>query len=221
MDEYDEQGQETEGASASMADASGKAVILTDSSLEISQDYTPMAYLCRPFNEQLTDILVLVNMDLITSAKAFYIVAKDAEQKEAIENELANMDRRILNGRRYVIVTSPIALQELTGSPLKDTARYFQSYQSIDNLRKDLIGMDNGGTFQKQEHTTNMETMTNSNSGTAVLKNALRQRQEFCKIANKVFGLNIEVDICQSDAQNIVEPMGSQSEQKQPGEGDK
>ena len=63
------------------------AVILTDSTLEVSQDFTPMEYLIRPVIEQLVDILVLVNIDLISSAKMFYVVAKDAEQKDAIEKE--------------------------------------------------------------------------------------------------------------------------------------
>jgi len=191
-----------------------KAVILTDSTLEISQDFTPMGYLIRPIIEQLVDILVLVNIDLITSAKVFYVVAKDADQKEAIEKEFADLDNRILNGKRVVVVTSATDLKELTGSNAKDTARYFQSYQSIDNLRKDVIGADNGGTFMKQEHTTEMETETNSNSGSFVLNNALRMRKDFCKIANKIFGLNIEVDIKGAGENDSIVPKGAQSEER-------
>jgi len=97
---FDEQGQEIDSITTGLIDNENKAVILTDSSLAVSQDYTPMAYLIRPINEQLTDILVLVNMDLISSAKAFYIVAKDEEQKRAIEEELQGMDKRILSGKR-------------------------------------------------------------------------------------------------------------------------
>ena len=195
-----------------------KAVILTDSSLEVSQDFTPMEYLIRPFIEQLTDILVLVNIDLITSAKVFYVVAKDADQKGAIEKEFADLDQRILNGKRIVVVTSPTKLEELNGGNAKDTARYFQSYQSIDNLRKDIIGGDNGGTFMKQEHTTEMETETNSNTsdgGSPVLNNALRMRKDFCAIVNKVFGLSIEVDIKGGSDQNIVEEKGSQTKDRE------
>ena len=195
-----------------------KAVILTDSTLEISQDYTPMAYLIRPLMEQLTDILVLVNMDLINSAKVFYVIAKDESQKEAIEQEFANLDRKILNGKRVVVVTSPTKLEELNGNSSKDSARYFQSYQSIDNLRKDIIGSDNGGTFMKQEHTTEMETETNSNQsngGSPVLNNALRMRQDFCTIANKVFGLNMSVDIKGGSESKIVEDKGSQTEDRE------
>ena len=192
-----------------------KAVILTDSTLEVSQDYIPMNYLIRPIVEQLCDILVLVNLDLISSAKMFYVVAKDPEQKEAIEKEFRDLDDRILNGKRVVVLTSATELKELMGSSVKDTARYFQSYQSIDNLRKDVIGIDNGGTFMKQEHTTEMETEANTSGGSFVLNNALRMRKEFCDIANKVFGLNIEVDVKGGSEGDSIVPQGAQTKDRE------
>ena len=194
-----------------------KAVILTDSTLEVSQEYTPMEYSIRPFNEQLTDILVLVNMDLISSAKAFYIVAKDEAQKEAIEAEFAGLDRRILNGKRVTVVTSPTKLEEIIGTSAKDSARYFQSYQSIDNLRKGIIGSENGGTFMKQEHVTEGETEVNGESGDAVMNNALRMRQEFVLIANKTFGLNMSVEIKGGEDKDIVAPEGAQTKDREKG----
>ena len=195
-----------------------KAVILTDSSLEISQDFTPMNYLIRPIVEQLVDILVLVNIDLISSAKMFYVVAKDPEQKEAIEKEFRDLDNRILNGKRVVVLTSPTDLKELMGTSVKDTARYFQSYQSIENLRKDIIGIDNGGTFMKQEHTTQMETEANTSGGSFVLNNALRMRKEFCEIVNRVFGLSIDVDVKGGSKDASIVPEGAQTEDRQGGE---
>ncbi|HPG43234.1 MAG TPA: hypothetical protein PLJ98_05435 [Acholeplasmataceae bacterium] len=195
-----------------------KAVILTDSSLEISQDFTPMNYLIRPIVEQLVDILVLVNIDLISSAKMFYVVAKDPEQKEAIEKEFRDLDNRILNGKRVVVLTSPTDLKELMGTSVKDTARYFQSYQSIENLRKDIIGIDNGGTFMKQEHTTEMETQANTSGGSFVLNNALRMRKEFCEIVNRVFGLSIDVDVKGGEKDASIVPEGAQTKDREGGE---
>lgn len=206
--------EDPEQTSGAMPDAKDKAVILTDSSLEIAQDFTPISYLIRPLVEQMVDILVLVNIDLITSAKVFYVVAKDANQKEAIEKEFQDLDNRILNGKRVVVVTSPTELKELTGANVKDSARYFQSYQSIDNLRKDIIGIDNGGTFMKQEHTTEMETQTNSNGGSFVLNNALRMRKGFCDTVNQVFGLNIQVDLKNASQTSLVAPQGSQTKDR-------
>jgi len=215
---YDLEGAENELDEVDLLEFDDKAVILTDSSLEISQDYTPMNYLIRPIVEQLVDILVLVNIDLISSAKMFYVVAKDPEQKEAIEKEFRDLDNRILNGKRVVVLTSPTDLKELMGTSVKDTARYFQSYQSIENLRKDIIGIDNGGTFMKQEHTTEMETQANTSGGSFVLNNALRMRKEFCEIVNKAFGLNIDVDIKGGEKDASIVPEGAQTKDREGGE---
>ena len=215
---YDLPGAEQELDELDLLEFDDKAVILTDSSLEVSQDYTPMNYLIRPIVEQLVDILVLVNIDLISSAKMFYVVAKDEAQKTAIEKEFADLDNRILNGKRVVVLTSPTDLKELMGSSVKDTARYFQSYQSVENLRKDIIGIDNGGTFMKQEHTTQMETEANTSGGSFVLNNALRMRKEFCKIVNKTFGLDIDVDVKGGEKDASIVPEGAQTKDREGGE---
>lgn len=190
------------------------AITLTSSSLAISQDKKPEAHTIKPWIEQLTDILVLTNMDLITSAKVFYIVAADAEQKLSIEKELGDLDSRILNGIRYVVVTSPLELKEFgLKQQVTDTSRYFQAYQSIDNIRKSLIGISNSGTFQKMEHMTNMESDTNSSNSDAIRKNALRMRQEFCDLVNFYYDLDISVEEVEVEDEVLVAPEGSQTKQ--------
>ena len=193
----------------------GETVILTDASLAISQDNPYMYNTLSPLIEQLVDILVLVNIDLVSSAKVFYLVATDEAQKKAIEAELQNLDINILNGKRAFVVVSPTELQPLQKEASKDSVRYFQSYQSFDNLRKDILGIPNGGTFMKQEHMTEAESSQNGNSGSQVYKNGLRMRKEFCAIANKLFGLQLDVVDAQPQADQIVEEYGSQTAQKE------
>jgi len=123
------------------------------------------------------------------------------------------LDAKILNGKRVVVVTSDLELQELAGSQAKDQARYFQTYQSFDNLRKDVIGLTNGGTFMKQEHQTDMETEVNTSSGSAVMENALRQRKEFCDLVNHFYGLNVSVEIKGGSSGDVVAEQGEQTKQ--------
>lgn len=149
-----------------------QAVILNSSTLEISQDWIPMNELITPIIEQQVDILVLLNIDLINSAKVYTIVAKDADQKAALEAEFSNIDETIMNGQRAIVVTSTLELKELQGqNAAKDSAQYMQSFQSIDNVRKSIIGTDTGGAFLKKEHMTDNEVETNGNEGGAVIKN--------------------------------------------------
>lgn len=177
-----------------------EAVILYNSTLEIAQDNIPLAVSMSPLHEQMVEILVLVNIDLVSSAKVFTLVARDEAQKIAIEAEFEGLDERILDGKRVVVLTSDIALQELAKTDSRDSNRYMQVYQSFDNLRKDILGITNAGTFSKNSIQTDSEVAQNSNSS-SVMENALRMRQEFCEIANAVFSLNISVE-----CQKVVEP---------------
>lgn len=189
------------------------AVILTDQTLHISQDLTPPAYTIDPLIDQLVDVLVLVNIDLMSSAKVYTIIAPDEASKASIESEFQELDNNIRNGNRYVVVTgNGLPVQELSGSNTKDSARYFQTFQSIDNLRKSILGIDTGSTFQKMEHMTMDESEANS-SGDSVLKNALRQREEFCKLINYYFDLNVSVEINIDESQEIIGDESSQTEQ--------
>lgn len=198
-----------------------KAVILTDSSLAISQEQPAPSKEISPIIDQMVDILVLVNIDLVTSAKVFYIVASNEAEKAAIENEFQNLDAQIMAGKRVVVVTSPTKLEELNGSQTnKDQQRYMQTFQSFDNLRRELIGLPNGGTFQKTEHQTNAEISKNTGTGNSlVIKNRLRMREEFCEIINAVFGLNVTVKINAEETDEMITAEGKQSKQLA-GEGD-
>ena len=172
------------------------AVILNDRTLKMSQDVIPMNTLINPIIEQMVEILVLINIDLISSAKVYTIIAKDEAQKQSIENEFDSIDRKILAGKRAIVVTSMDQLQELKGTnDSKDSNRYFQTYQSFENLRKDIIGQPNSGTFMKNSIQTDDEVAQNSQEGSPVLMNALRQRKDAVEMVNKMWGYNISVDI--------------------------
>ncbi len=185
-------------------DDEGNTVILTDSSLEVSQDLTPMAESINPIIEQQTEILVLINIDLISSAKVFYIVANDEAEKQAIEAEFEGLDARILSGKRVVVLTAKAGLEELNKNDNRDSNRYFQVYQSFENLRKDIIGRPNSGTFMKNSIQTDNEVEQNNSDGTAVMNNALRQRKEFCELANNVLGLGMEVAVRGAENSTVV-----------------
>lgn len=195
------------------------AIILNDHSLAVSQDEQPMARLIEPIIEQMVDILVLINIDLVSSAKVFYVRVNSPDEKELIEKEFHGLDSKILSGQRVVAVVGDMAWQELQANSPKDSARYFQTYQSFDNLRKDIIGITNAGTFMKQEHMTDQETNLNSNSSSYVLKNKLRNRQEWAELVNYYYDLNIVVKETNTQGAEVVAPRG-QHTLNQEGEND-
>jgi hypothetical protein len=199
----------TKDEAVNLTDKESVTVPLVDCSYTIGNE--PEVYPAdqvKPLIEQLVDILVLLNIDLTSSAKIYIVKVLDQAQAMAVKQEFADMDRKIMNGERVFPITMPDAVDELMGTAAKDSARYMQSYQAIDNIRKDLIGVANGGAFLKQEHQTDGETMQNGNSASLVFSNALRMRKEFCEIANKVFGLKMAVEASSQNATAVVAPEG-------------
>ena len=115
------------------------AIILNDHTLAVSQDEQPMSRMIQPIIDQMVDILVLINIDLVSSAKVFYVRVNSPDEKELVEREFHGLDDKILSGQRVVAVVGDMAWQELQAKSPKDSSRYFQTYQSFDNLRKDIM----------------------------------------------------------------------------------
>lgn len=63
--------------------------------------------------------------------------------------------------------------------------------QSLDNYRLSLYGLDNGGLFQKKSHMLAAEQEMNAGNTGLVAEDGLRNRQDFCVIANSIFGTSM------------------------------
>lgn len=63
--------------------------------------------------------------------------------------------------------------------------------QSLDNYRLSLHGLDNGGLFQKRSHMLEAEQEMNAGNVGLVMRDRLQCRQEFCNIANSIWGLDM------------------------------
>ena len=96
-----------------------------------------------------------------------------------------------LSKKLYVAMTSSIDFQELAnGTPLK-AEEFLLSLQSIDNLRKATLGIDNGGLFQKKAHELESEHKGNASSVQTTYQDGLTLRQSFALIANSIWGTSM------------------------------
>ena len=108
------------------------------------------------------------------------------------------MNRAALEGEKYVPVVGTLDFQDLTaGSGANNIDQFLMAMQSIDNYRLSLHGLDSGGIFQKQAHMLESENSMNAAKASLVMQDKLNQRQEFCDIANSIFGLDMWVEVAQ------------------------
>ena len=90
----------------------------------------------------------------------------------------------------------------------------FQTYQSFDNLRKDIHRFIKWRSIYETRTYNSNGNEVNTSSGSATLENGLRLRQEFCDLVNEYFGLSISVSANQSESDEEIAPEGAQTKDR-------
>lgn len=194
-----------------------KAVLIYDRSNGIPQNIIPHSQKVLVLIERLVNTLIMIETNNINGLQTYAMFVKDEATKAAVELEFQNFDDRILQGKRVQIIVGDVAVkpfEELTqAKSISDSQRYWQSYQAWDNLRKELIGLENGGQHLKMEHATEAETQMSSGGASGIMSNALRTRQKALDLINEQFGLSITINEVQQENEELLAEGSSQTEQ--------
>lgn len=167
-------------------------VILDDYTKGISETVLCRYEINKIFISTLADIIVLIRHNLIASARIYTVRCLDEGQKESIIDEFANMEQEILeNGKRIFPITGALNMDEVLKDKVLETQQYWECFVSLDNLRENLLGIENNGIFKKKERVLKGEQELEAGSADLVYSDGLYNRQDFCDIFNKLFGENV------------------------------
>ena len=159
-------------------------------------DYTPgiANYVYPRFQVNLThisdlaDIITLIKYNLISSANARGVRVNDEGQRESVEEEFKNMESEILdNNKRVFAITAPTAIEEILKGQQLETQQYWECFVSLDNLRENLMGIENTGIFKKKERDLKMNVEMEAGNAHLVYQDGLYNRQRACEIFNALF----------------------------------
>lgn len=121
------------------------------------------------------------------------------------ENEAANVyaandaiTRAALEGRSKIPIVGNVDFQDLSVGQVAKAEEFLLAMQSLDNYRLSLYGLDNGGLFQKKSHMLEAEQEMNAGNVGLVMRDSLQCRQEFCTIANSIWGLNMWCEVSET-----------------------
>lgn len=176
-------------------DIEGKSgVILNDYTQGISEFIIPRYQLNMVYHEDLANVVILIRHNLISSARVYTIRVLDEGQMKAVMNELADMETDILQrGKRIYPITSSTKLEEILQDKKLETQQYWECYVSLDNLRENLIGIENNGIFKKKERQLKGEQELEASSADLVYEDGLFSRMQAFNRFNKLFGENVIV----------------------------
>ena len=174
-------------------DIEGKeAVILNDYTQGLSESIEPRHNINYPFIRGLAETLILIRHNLISSARVFTTRVLDEGQKQAVLDEFNNLEQDILEyGKKIFAVTASTELKELFSDKTLETQQYWECFVSQDNLRENLLGIENNGIFKKKERVLKGEQEMEAGSAEQVYGDGLYNRQVFAMIFNTIFGENI------------------------------
>ena len=166
-------------------------VLLHDYTPQISQTNIPRQQLNDPLLDLMSDCLPFMRTALLNGTGVLGMRVSNENEAESVYDASAAINKAALEGQKFVPVVGNLDFQELTGGNVAKAEEFMLAMQSLDNYRLSLYGLDNGGLFQKKSHMLEAEQEMNAGNVGLVSEDGLRNRQNFCTIANSIFGLSI------------------------------
>ena len=170
-------------------------VILKDYTEQISQTNIARQILNDPILDVMSECFPFMRTALLNSTGVQGMrVNSDSESFNvyAANNAIA---RAALGGDSKVPIVGNIDFQELTGGNVAKAEEFLLAMQSLDNYRLSLYGLDNGGLFQKKSHMLEAEQEMNTGNIGLIQRDSLQYRQDFCTIANSLWGLDMWCEV--------------------------
>ena len=173
------------------AHLTASCVLLHDYTKQLGQMIISRQELNDIFTDVEAEIIPYLSTALLAGTGIKGMRVNDADAAEETERASKQIRYSALNKKLFNAMTSSVEFQELAeGSPLK-AEEFLLALQSIDNVRKGTLGIENGGIFQKKAHKLESEQAGNESSVATVFQDGLSIRQRFCNIVNSIWGLDI------------------------------
>ena len=176
------------------------AVLLHDYTKQLSQTIIPRVSVNDPLLDVMAECVPYMRTSMIASTGIKGVRVQDADQQQNVYDGSRSLEQAALTGNPWIPIIGSIDFQELTNQGIGKIQDYMLAMQSLDNLRLSGYGIDNGGLFEKKAHELQSEADINGGPVGLVLQDGLSIRQNFCNIANSIWGIGIWCE----PAQNIM-----------------
>lgn len=166
-------------------------VLLHDYTQQISQTNISRQLINEPILDVMSDCIPMMRTALLNGTGVMGLRVETEDQQADVARMSSAVNRAALNSEKYVGITGSLDFQELAGGNVAKAEEFMLALQSLDNYRLSLYGLDNGGLFQKKSHMLEAEQEMNAGNTGLVAEDGLRNRQDFCVIANTIWGTSM------------------------------
>lgn len=146
----------------------------------------------KPYIEYMIKVLIQTKSALINSSgfNLFSSDTQNASELMQMEIDAINQDRE--KGKLAAVVSKLLGqIENLQSNAPAAMADFWNSLQSVDNLRLKSLGIQNDGVVQKSQYQNIQEQTMDINDSLQVYLNCFMERVRFSAIVNSIWGLNI------------------------------
>lgn len=167
------------------------AVILTDYSKQMSENVIPRQTLQESVIDLESDMFPYVSTKLMMSSGVRAVKVNDPDEAESLQTAADTMKKAAMSQKPLIPVQLKVDSQDIGSSMSGQVDDILKSYQSIDNLRRSMLGYSNTGVMQKSTYMNQGQSAVSYSSSRPQLIDCLESRQHFCDLINITFGLSV------------------------------
>lgn len=166
-------------------------VLFHDYTPQLSQTIIPRQELQEGIIDVMADLVPFMHTALLNATGVQGMRVNSQDEESNVKAASASLNRAALNGEKWLAITAPLELQELTGGEVAKAEEFLLAMQALDNFRLSMYGIDNGGLFEKKAHTLQSEQEMNTGTNGLVYDNGLARRQRWCDIINSIWDIGM------------------------------
>ena len=119
----------------------------------------------------------------------------DQDAYTSVEQANRQLLNSALEGKPLIPTISNIEFQDLGVGSGSTADEFLQFMQGVDNVRLSLLGLQNGGMYEKDSAYVNETTASSIQANVGqIYQDGLSLRQRFCDMVNAIWGLGIYVE---------------------------
>ena len=174
-----------------MKSLENKCVLLYDYSKQLAQTITPRCEVNDAILDVMAECVPFMRTSLLLSTGVKGMRVQNGDDWTNVQDANKSVEDAALSGDPYIPMVGMTEFQDLQNGQVAKSEEYMLAYQSLDNLRLSLLGIENNGVFEKKAHELQTEANINGGPVGLVLQDGLSIRQTFCTIVNALFGLGM------------------------------
>lgn len=173
-------------------------IIIRDYTNQLSQVVIPRVTTADALLDVMAEMIPFMRTRLLIGTGVKGMRVNDADQYHNVLDANKDYENASLTGRAYTPIVGSLEFQELGEKGGTNAEEYMMSLQSLDNFRKESMGIPSTGVYNKKAHMLQSEQQLNGTNVDLVLQDALNQRQNTCNIFNSIFATGMWVDVSET-----------------------